>query len=201
MAGCLRCLTSEDDLDPCPPDGTCARCGHRWVRPPFFAVSGATGVGKSTACAGLPALGFVALDGDLLWQHEYWESNEGVAAFYRAWLRFGVPIGQSGHPLVLGTAVIPARWEPLVERSYVSEIHYVALVADPDVHRARLLGRDPDAEASDPHFDGYLAFNRWLRENGPATNPPMTLLDTTHATPSQTTAAVAAWIRSRLSPS
>jgi hypothetical protein len=66
------------------------------------------------------------------------------------------------------------------------------------VHRARLLGRDPDAAASDPHFEGYLAFNRWLRENGPATNPPMTLLDTTDATPKETTAAVAAWIRGEL---
>lgn len=169
------------------------------MRPPFFAVSGATGVGKSTACAGLPALGFVTLDGDLLWRHEYWESGEALAGFYRAWLRFGVLVGQSRHPLVLGTAVIPARWESLVERSYVSEIHYLALVADPDVHRARLLGRDPDGAATDPHFDDYLAFNRWLRDNGPATNPPMTLLDTTDASPAETTAAVAGWIRGRLS--
>jgi hypothetical protein len=43
-------------------------------------------------------------------------------------------------------------------------------------------------------------FNRWLRENGACTAPPISLLDTTDAEPAETVASVAAWVRERLGP-
>ncbi len=39
-----------------------------------------------------------------------------------------------------------------------------------------------------------IDFNRWLRENGEKTNPPIQLVDTTERTPEQTAEIAHQWI-------
>jgi hypothetical protein len=80
VRGCLRCLTADCDLAPLAPDGVCRRCGQRWRRPKLLAVSGATGVGKSTVCAALPTVSSacVPLDAELLWRSRTAEFGAAV---------------------------------------------------------------------------------------------------------------------------
>jgi hypothetical protein len=43
-----------------------------------------------------------------------------------------------------------------------------------------------------------VQFNRWLKEHGSTTQPPITLYDTTNRSVSETVEYLAAWIRQRL---
>jgi broad-specificity NMP kinase len=195
IVSCLRCGGPVEFRAPTAP---CVSCDYEWIRLPFFAVSGASGVGKSTAARLLPRLlpDYVSLDGDILWRDEYLGSDEGGAYYYRTWLRMAINVAQNGRPLIFAGAVLPERWEPSPLRPYVTAIHYLALVADPDVHEARLRGRGvrpQDASNVEPS----LYFNRWLLENAETTTPPMTLLDTTHLDPSETAERIAAWVNRR----
>ena len=63
------------------------------------------------------------------------------------------------------------------------------------MHRRICEGRG----VTDPAWiESSMHFNRWLRENGAACEPPVALLDTTHLTPSQAAEAVDQWILERL---
>ena len=176
----------------------CASCGYEWLRLPFFAVSGASGVGKSTASMFLPRLlpECVRLDGDVLWRQEYYGSETATADYYGTWLRLAIEVAQSGRPLVFAGAVVPMSWEEVDVRPYITEIHYLALVCDPDVHEARLRGRGADP-SKDAYFEPSLEFNRWLVGNAASTTPPMSVLDTTALDPRETAEAIAVWVRSR----
>jgi len=166
--------------------------------PPLFAVSGATGVGKTTATAPLPDLvpEVLRLDGDLLWSNEFFDRPESITRFYATWLNIAAAIAENGVSLVFCGAVAPSNWEPLPERQRVGDIHYLALVCEPDVHEARFRSRGPGSQ--DHRLPHFLNHNQWLRENASSTEPPMDVIDSTHQTPEETTVAVAAWIRSRL---
>jgi hypothetical protein len=171
---------------------TCLSCGHeeRRRRLPFFSVSGATCTGKSSVCRRLWKLlpECVALDGDLLWDAALWDAP-GV--FYARWLGVAAQISQAGRPVVLCTAAIPQAWEESPSRILVADVHMLTLVCDEDVllERLRGRGRPPDPKAP---VEETLSFNRWLRANvEPA-------FDTTSASPDDTAAQVAAWVRGRL---
>lgn len=167
-------------------------------RRPLFAVSGATGVGKTTSTRGLPNLvpEVIRLDGDLLWRNEYFEEPASIERFYGAWLRLAAAISENGHSVVFCGAVSPDNWESLPERALVGEIHYLALVCEPGVHERRLRSRGPGSQ--DHRFPDFLNHNRWLREHASATTPPMDVIDSTRQTPEETAEAVAAWVRERL---
>lgn len=165
---------------------------------PLFAVSGATGVGKTTSTRRLIQLvpEVIRLDGDLLWSNEYFDDPARIGGFYASWLRVAAAISENGRSLVFCGVVSPDRWEPLPERALIGEIHYLALICDPDVHERRLKGRGPGSQ--DHRFPDFLSHNRWLRENAGSTTPPMDVLDTTDQAPGETAEAIAAWIRERL---
>jgi hypothetical protein len=182
-------------------DDRCSSCGHEWLRLPLFVLNGATGVGKSTVGdAAVPLLPqCVHVDGDWLWSMEYFGDSDAVDAYYARWLRIAVELSQSGRPVVFRGACNPDRWHdsPLV--AYFSGIHYLALVAEPDVHEARLRARElPDDISLRPEFPDFLNHNRWLRESAARTAPPMELLDITTLAPAESAARVANWARARL---
>jgi hypothetical protein len=168
------------------------------TRPPLFAVSGATGVGKTTATARLHGLlpEVLRLDGDLLWSNEYFDRPGDITRFYATWLNVAAAVAENGVSLVFCGAVAPSNWEPLPERELVGDIHYLALVCEPDIHEARFRSRGPGSQ--DHRLPHFLNHNRWLRENASRTEPPMDVIDSTHQTPEETTRAVADWIRPKL---
>jgi AAA domain-containing protein len=167
---------------------------------PLLLVGGPAGAGKSTIRAALLGTmdAVVAMESDLLWRPEYEHDSEG---FRRLWLRLAADIGLSGRPVVIFGAgfAVPHNVEPLPERAAFSAIHYLAFTCDDDALAARIRARKPPRRTDDAHVKEHVDFNAWLRANATTTVPPVTLIDTTHASVDDTAAGVAAWIRASLS--
>lgn len=191
---------ADKTIDPAGPFAICPACGAAtpFHRLPLLLVCGASGAGKTVVLQTL--LGHVGaavlLEGDLLWRPEFNSPSDNYRDFYETWLRLAKNINQAGRPVVLFNAgAIPANVEPCVERRYLARTHYLALVCDETLLAERLRARPSWRGSADEDFvAAQLAYNRWLRENGAAQEPPLALLDTSAAAPGETAATVRAWI-------
>jgi broad-specificity NMP kinase len=178
----------------------CPDCGHRqpFRRLPLFALTGPSGAGKSTVARLLPqalADAVVVVEQDVLWIPGLQDPADDFADFRRIWLRTAAMIHQSGRPVVLVGTVVPEQFERRPERAFVGEIHYMALVADADVLRARLRARPAWRGWDEPRIAETVEFNGWLRRNGPALTPPVELVDTTTLGLDETARRVVEWVR------
>ncbi|PRX45498.1 broad-specificity NMP kinase [Prauserella shujinwangii] len=181
----------------------CARCGHRreFRRLPLFALTGPSAAGKSTVGPALARLlgdRVVPLEQDVLWTGGLRDDVDGHPAFRSTWLRMAAMIQQSGRPVVLCGTVVPPEFEPLPERVFFSEIHYLALVAEPGVLARRLRARPAWRGWDEPRIAEMLEFNDWLRAEAGRLEPPVRLVDTTTAPLDETVATVCAWVTDRL---
>lgn len=142
----------------------------------------------------------ILLEGDLLWSPAYDVPEDNYRDFFESWLRLAKNINQSGWPVTLFNAgAIPPNLENCIERRYFSATHYLALVGDDETLKARLRARPSWRASNDPAFiEAQLAFNHWLKEEGPRAAPPVALLDTTAAGEYETASAVAHWIECKL---
>ncbi|QRP51247.1 nucleoside kinase [Amycolatopsis sp. FDAARGOS 1241] len=171
----------------------CSVCGHRWPfrRLPLFALTGPSGAGKSTvgpALATRLAGDALVLEQDVLWTGA-WHGD--TRAFRATWLRTAAMLHQNGLPVVLCGTVAPQELEPLPERVFFSDVHYLALVASSDALRKRLRARPAWREWDEPRIEEMLAFNLWIRMQ-------VEHIDTTHAPLDDVVADVEKWIRSNL---
>ena len=178
----------------------CEDCGQRqpFRRLPLFALTGPSGAGKSTVARLLPqALADVAVvvEQDVLWAAGLQDPVDDFAEFRRVWLRMAGMIHQSGRPVVLVGTVVPEQFERRPERVFVGEIHYLALVADPDVLRSRLRARPAWRGWDEPRIAETVGFNDWLRREGPTLDPPVELFDTTTVELAETARRVVDWVR------
>jgi hypothetical protein len=177
----------------------CTHCGHHspLLRLPLFQITGASGAGKTRVGSDLPAAlpECVVLDQDITLAGLPWEQHR------RNWLRVAANIHQGNRSVVFVATQLPEHYELLPERGWFSEIHYLALVSDDDKLAERLRQRPGWRGATAERIEEMQDFNRWLKANADATTPPMTLLDTSDARPSETVAAIATWVRERLAPS
>lgn len=181
----------------------CARCGHQWAfrRLPLLALTGPSGAGKSTVGPLLPrrlAGRAVVLEQDVLWTAGLRDSRDGAPAFRSAWLRMAAMIGQNGRPVVLCGTVVPEELETRPERVFFSNVHYLALVADPVALERRLRARPAWREWDEPRIAETLEFNTWLRASATTMSPPVDVLDTTSGPVDVVADRVAAWVRARL---
>jgi hypothetical protein len=176
----------------------CARCEHRWPfrRLPLFALTGPSGAGKSTLGPLLAARfadEVVVVEQDVLWADAL---RDDVRAFRSAWLRMAAMLHQNGRPVVLCGTVAPPEFEPLPERAFFSDIHYLALVGSPESLRRRLRARPAWREWDEPRIDEMLEFNAWLQDS--AADLGVDLFDTTDVPVEATADHVEKWIRARL---
>jgi hypothetical protein len=182
----------------------CPACGHPhpFVRLPLLFVAGASGTGKTTTCHTLNGTipEAVLLDIDILWSPYFNNPEDGFREFFETWLRMCKNIAQSGRPVVLfgsGTGV-PHNIESRVERRYIGETHYLALVCDDKVQESRLWARSNNGGDAE-NIQDQVNFNRWFKEKGPLETPPIELLDTTNVPVEETARQVKCWIYQILS--
>ncbi|HEX5996097.1 MAG TPA: AAA family ATPase [Jiangellales bacterium] len=180
----------------------CPHCGHREpiVRPPTLFLTGASGTGKSSVARRLVSLvapRVVVLEQDVLWVGALQDPTDEFGPFRRTWLRVVAMLNQSGRPSLLCGTVAPPEVEYRPERALLGPTHYLALVADDDVLRDRLAARPAwRGWQDDDRVAAMLRFNRWIVAHAAMTEPPISVLDTTHGTVEQTAQAVSEWVLS-----
>jgi hypothetical protein len=135
----------------------------------------------------------VVLEQDILWTGAL---RDDVSAFRAVWLRMAAMLHQNGRPVVLCGTVAPPEFEPLPERAFFSEIHYLALVGTPESLSRRLRARPAWREWDEPRIAEMLEFNDWLRKS--AVELGVDLFDTTEVSAEATADHVEKWIRTRL---
>ncbi|GAA4019201.1 hypothetical protein GCM10022247_48570 [Allokutzneria multivorans] len=140
----------------------------------------------------------VVLEQDVLWVEGLRDPAEDHRAFRSTWLRMISMIHQNGRPVLLCGTVVPPEFEPLPERVLFSDVHYLALMCDPEPLSERLRRRPAWRGWSEPRIVETLEYAQWLRDEGASLSPPVGLLDTTEAPLSETVDAVCAWVEATL---
>ncbi len=164
----------------------------------LFILSGASGVGKSSAAQILfqKEEDYIVMESDLLWCTYYDTPQDGYRHYRETWMRLCASISQCGKPVVLCGCGTPEQFEGCEERRYFKGIHYIAVVTEPEALEERLRrGRGIRDEG---WIKSSLDFNRWLRQNGRKTSPPMELVDNTALTAEETADRIDRLIRERL---
>ncbi len=195
--------TEEKEVLTAPDRAVCPLCGHtfEFKSLPLFVVTGASGAGKTTVALSLSKLAdqYVVLDQDILWCDAFNEPDDDFMQFRNTWLRMVKNIQQAGRSVVLFGTSIPKQFESCTERRYLSAIHYMALVCEPEELQRRLMARPNWRQSGTPeNLERMLDFNRWLLENAAKTEPAITLLDTTDMTLEQSVKATHDWVTSKL---
>ena len=182
----------------------CPHCGSRraFRRLPLFVVTGASGVGKSTILETIwqamtsKVEDVVCLEADTLWGRVPADSADKYSSYWNTWLDLAVAVHQSGRPVALFGTTVPENMESCLARPLVREIHYLALVLESAELERRLRARPAwRGSSTDAFVREMLEFNAWLRANAGLTTPPMTLLDVTGMSVTETGKHVVRWVR------
>jgi hypothetical protein len=192
MHYCQSCSTPVT-MQPREGDAWCPECGRRdpdVAIEPLFVVTGASGSGKTaifTPLARALAGRCVTFDADwLLDAAGALSGRRPIAwpAFWEAWLAVAHGVAQSGMPTVLLGSLMPPLDE-LANLQWIGDIHYLLLDCTDDRRRDRIESRPPWRQHD---IENQTAFADWLRSHVPDR------VDTSDGTPSETAAAVAAWV-------
>jgi len=205
MNVCFQCGMYHADkiIDPSGPFAICPDCGyqHPFRYLPLLVVSGASGTGKSTVCNHLTGRyqESVLLDSDILWRAEFNTANDNYREYFETWLRVCKNISQSGRPVVLfgAGAGVPENLEGCIERRYFSSIRYLALVCSNEILSERLQQRPIWRGTRDPKYiEDHLRLNQWfINYNKNEKHPPITIIDTSQKSLSETSKEVEGWLR------
>jgi predicted ABC-type ATPase len=182
-----------------PRDGfaVCPECGYLDAAAvkPLFVITGASGSGKTTVTGPLARRlqgRCVTFDVDWLLDPAGELSGDQPIrwpAFRDAWLTVAHGVAQSGMPTVLLGPFIPEHLDGLRARRWVGDIHFLVLDCPDDLRRERIRARPPWRSRD---LEEQAEFGRWLRRN------LAEAVDTSHGTPGDAAAAIAAWVTGRM---
>ena len=98
----------------------------------LFVISGASCIGKSTACEILfrNEKDYIVMESDLLWSERYNTPENNYREYRELWMRLCCNISQIGMPVVLCGCAVPEQFEVCDARKYFTEIIYIAVVAE-----------------------------------------------------------------------
>lgn len=164
----------------------------------LFVITGASCVGKSTACEILfgNERDYIVLEGDLLWSDVYNTPEDDYKAYRELWLRLCAHISQIGLPVVYCGCATPQQFEGSDGRCYFTEIVYIAIVAEKEELLRRMkYGRKVTDEK---WIDSSVHFNEWLKSNALKTKPNMILVDNTTLSPEETARVIDETIRANM---
>lgn len=195
--------TEKKEVLHSPDRAVCPSCGSstEFKSLPLFVVTGASGSGKTTVALSLvrTASEYIVLDQDILWCDAFNTPDDDFMMFRNTWLRVVKNVQQAGRSVVLFGTSIPKQFESCAERRYLSAIHYLGLVCDPDELERRLTARPNWRQSGTPeNLARMLEFNQWLLDNAAGCAPQITLLDTTLVPLEQTVKASHDWVTSKL---
>jgi hypothetical protein len=145
--------------------------------------------------------GAVLLDSDILWRDEFNRPEVNRRDYFETWLRMCKNISQAGRPVVLfGAGIgVPENIEPGVEGRYFSMLHYLALTCNDNILTERLRRRPKWRQSSAETFImKQVDFNRWFKEKGSKTEPPIAVLDTTERSIEETVIQAEMWIKEKI---
>ena len=189
---CSVCGRYSDRMEPCDAGLKCPACGHvaPFVRRPVFFLSGASGVGKSTAAHVLfeKHTEYMTMECDILWGPHFNTPEDDYAAFRDTWLRLAANCAQYGKSSLLCGCITPEQVKKRWRSRYFSAAHYIAITVS-DEELLRRMRRRGFEEA---HMRSSMEFNRWIREHGEEHG--MVVLDATCLTAEETAEKVHAWI-------
>ncbi len=126
---------------------------------PLFVITGASGVGKSTACNILfeNEKNYIVMESDLLWNNTYNTTEDDYRGYRKLWMLICANISQIGKPVVLCGCALPKQFEFHEERSLFTKIYYIALVCnDADLEKRMREGR----KITDDNFRNQLSKNK-----------------------------------------
>ncbi len=161
----------------------------------LFIVTGASGIGKSSACEVLfrNEKDYMVMESDLLWSDVFNTPEDNYRAYRELWLRVCSNISQIGMPVVLCGCATPEQFEVCEARKYFSSLIYIAVVADKNELIKRMkYGR---GIADEKWIDSSVHFNSWLKKNSTKTTPNIIVVDNTNLDTEETAIKIDAIIR------
>lgn len=166
-------------------------------RLPLFIVSGASGVGKSSACQILFARekDYIVLESDLLWRDCFDTPQDNYREYRETWMRLCAAVSQIGLPVVLCGCGLPEQFECCEARKYFTEIHYIAVVCGQQTLEQRM--REGRGITDEGWLKSSADFNQWLQRHASETEPVVELIDNTLLTAEQTAERIDGWIRKK----
>jgi hypothetical protein len=152
----------------------------------LFIITGASGIGKSTACEILfkNEKDYIVIESDLLWSNVYNTPEDNYRTYRELWMSICCNISQIGMPVVLCGCGVPEQFEVCDARKYFSEIIYISVVAEENelINRMK-YGRNVTDE---DWINSSVHFNEWLKNNADKTTPNIILVDNTKMTREET---------------
>src|SRR5205085_6550404 len=101
---------------------------------------------------------------------------------------------QRRRPLILCGTMQPAELAPCPTCRLFSAIHWLALDCADERRAARLRARPAWRGCTEEFIAEHANYSRWFRENAAtAFDPPLTMVDTTDASPIETALTISQW--------
>ena len=193
---CLNCGNEKWDKYMEGQTMTCPVCGSKWnyIKLPLFFITGACGVGKTTAARILQrkTQDFIVMDADMFYNIMPHDTQEDALKQIEQILYFSVNIMQCKKPLVWTMAGNIDKLSVAKGNDYFSKIACLALVCSEKQLQSRMTeGR---AIRDIGWIKSSLDYNRYFSEHDKIGNTSYELLDVDDKTPEETATQIEDWI-------